>query len=308
MKTMRDQFAATMERLLEDDPRTALVLADIGVSRMIRSVRRHPKRAVNVGIREQLMIGVATGMATEGFRPIAHSYAPFLVERTFEQVKLIGHQDVGVVLVSVGASYDWAPGGRTHQAPEDISLMLSLPDAAVHVPGHPDEVDLLLRRAVASGGTTYIRLTEAQNTFAAVDDPSRINVIRDGPPGSATILAIGPMLGPVLAGLRDDDVTVLYTATAAPFDRRGLLGAMSGDDLAIVEPGLRAGMAPVIGEALRDRRTRVVYHGVGRHELRRYGTRQEHDRAHGLDPAGIRRVVRRLVDRTDAESLIDHLV
>ncbi len=308
MTTMRDRFAATTEDLLDVDPRAALVLADIGVSNMARVLRRHPRRAVNVGIREQLMIGVATGMAIEGFRPIAHSYAPFLVERAFEQVKLIEHQNTGVVLVSVGASYDWAPGGRTHQAPEDVSLMLSLPDVAVHVPGHPDEVDVLLRRAVAGDTTTYMRLSDAQNETAAPDDPSRISVIREGSDGAATILAIGPTLQPVVDATSGDDVTILYTATAAPFDHPGLLQALSGDALAVVEPGLRAGMAPVIVDALRHRRSRVVYHGVGRRELRHYGTRLEHDQAHGLDAAGIRRAISPLLHSHTEGPRLAHLV
>ena len=119
MDTMRERFTSVTTELLDADPRVAVVLADIGVSSFRESgaIRRHPERVINVGIREQLMTGVGAGLALEGLRPIIHSYAPFVVERPFEQVKLdFAHQDLGAILVSVGASYDWPQGGRTHQS------------------------------------------------------------------------------------------------------------------------------------------------------------------------------------------------
>src|SRR3954452_3784294 len=145
---MRSVFAETASALLEEDPLTAVVLAEISADLFAKSAAHFPSRVLNVGIREQLMVSVAGGLALTGMRPIVHTYAPFLVERAFEQVKLdLGHQGVGAVLVSIGASYDAASAGRTHQAPGDVALIGTLPDWTVHVPGHPDEADLLLRDA-----------------------------------------------------------------------------------------------------------------------------------------------------------------
>ena len=123
----------------------------------------HP-RHFNVGSREQLMIGVAAGLALEGYRAVAHSYTPFLVERPYEQIKLdLGHQDLGAVLVSTGASYDAASAGRTHQAPEDVAALAALPGWTIHVPGHADEAERLFRHAIRGDDRVYIRLSEEMN-------------------------------------------------------------------------------------------------------------------------------------------------
>jgi len=115
--SMRQRFVETMSELLDDDPRVCVVLAEISVDpfRAAGALERYPHRVVNVGIREQLLINVAADMALEKMRPFVHTFAPFLVERPFEQVKLgFSHQGVGGVLVSIGGSYDVAAYGRTH--------------------------------------------------------------------------------------------------------------------------------------------------------------------------------------------------
>jgi transketolase len=80
---MRDRFIDVTSQLLADDPRLALVLAAISREQFAGAAARHPRRVIDVGIREQLMVGVAGGLALTGLRPIVHTYAPFVVERGF---------------------------------------------------------------------------------------------------------------------------------------------------------------------------------------------------------------------------------
>lgn len=299
--TMRQRFYRVTAELLDSDPRVAVVLAEIGVGYLadVGAFDRHPDRVINVGIREGLMVGAAAGMALEGMRPIAHSYAPFLVERTFEQVKLdFAHQGVGGILVSVGASYDWAEGGRTHHSPSDVAVIGTVPGWTVHVPGHPDEVESVLRAAVATDDAVYIRLSDAVNAEPHVDGCAAITMLREGRSGGPTILAVGPMLQPVLDalasddatdGAADSDATVLYTATVRPLDGEGLRAHVTGTDVVLVEPYLEGTSAAEVTAALSDRAIRLRSIGVPNVELRRFGTRQDHDRAYELDAAGLRR-------------------
>ena len=292
MTDMRTVFADTATAMLEEDPLAAVVLAEISADMFAKAAARHPDRVLNVGIREQLMISVGGGLALAGMRPIVHTYAPFLVERAFEQVKLdLAHQGVHAVLVSIGASYDAARAGRTHQAPEDVALMDSIPGFSVVVPGHPDEVRGLLRGAVGTldAGSTYMRLSTEANREALPVWPG-LQVVRSG--RRAVVVAVGPMLSPVLDAVADLDVTVAYATTVRPFDATGLLSleAASGA-VVLVEPYLAGTSAFLASQALASRPHRLLSLGVPRAELRRYGTPSDHAALHGLDAAGIRRSV-----------------
>ncbi|MFF3950311.1 transketolase family protein [Streptomyces sp. NPDC001902] len=291
MDTMRERFTTVAGRLLENDPRLAVVLAVISGDRFTDAARAHPDRVIDVGIREQLLVSVAGGLALTGLRPIVHTFGSFLVERPFEQVKLdLGHQGAGAVLVSAGASYDIAAGGRTHQAPGDVALLDTLDGWTVHVPGHPDEAEALVRHAAADDDNrVYVRLSEQSNRTARPVSPGRFRVLREGRAG--VVVAVGPLLDATLAAVADMDVTVLYASTVRPFDASGLRAAVAGTDAAdvvLVEPYLAGTSAPFAAEALLDLPHRVLALGTARAELRRYGTWQEHVSAHGLDAAGLR--------------------
>ncbi|MFF7159646.1 transketolase C-terminal domain-containing protein [Streptomyces sp. NPDC008139] len=291
MDTMRERFAAVTTELLDSDPRLAVVLAVISSDRFSDAARAHPDRVIDVGIREQLLVGATGGLALAGLRPIAHTFASFLTERAFEQVKLdIGHQGVGAVLVSAGASYDIAAGGRTHQAPGDVALLDTLDGWTVHVPGHPDEADALLRHAAADGDSrVYVRLSDHSNVAPRPVSPGRFQVLREGRAG--VVLAVGPMLDAVLDATAGRDVTVLYASTVRPFDAatvREATARTDAADLVVVEPYLAGTSSAHAAEALADVPHRVLALGTRRAELRHYGTWQEHVAGHGLDAQSLR--------------------
>jgi transketolase len=290
MDGMRAAFARTTSQLLDEDPRVALVLAEISVSGYFSSaIERHPDRAVNLGIAEQAMIGVAAGFAMEGFHPIAHSIGAFIAERPYEQLKLdIGYQGLGGTFVGIGASYDYSAEGATHHAPGDAQVMSAIPRMRVLVPGHPREVTTLLRTTYAGPDPTYLRLAAATNPEPLDVRPGRLELVARG--GGPTVVAFGPMLGPTLLACAGLDVTICYATSLRPFDAAGLAAVVGDDPVVIaVEPWYEGTAAAEITAALSHAPARYGWIGVPRAFVHDYGTRDDLDRDAGLDPAAIRR-------------------
>jgi transketolase len=179
-----------------------------------------------------------------------------------------------------------------------VALMDSVPGFSVVAPGHPAEVGALLRGAFGAldAGSTYLRLSTGANREARPVSPS-LQVIRPG--RRAVVVAVGPVLDPVLDAVADLDVTVAYATTVRPFDESGLrsLEGASGA-VVLVEPYLAGTSSHSVSSALASRPHRLLSLGVPRTELRQYGTPADHAVAYGLDAAGIRRSVTRFIGLT----------
>ena len=294
--TMREQAAATVTELFVADPRVAIVLAEISTPYFEEAFAHDPSRAVNVGIMEQTMVGVAAGLAMEGFLPVVHTITPFLVERPLEQLKLdFGYQGLGGTFLSAGSSYDYGTSGATHHSPGDAQVLASIPGMQILVPGTPSEIDLLIRQTYANGHPTYIRTSVGRNVDGSDVEPGRINIMRRGANG--TVIAFGPMLDRTVEAVAGLDVSVLYTTSVAPFDAE-TLAQVAGEHPVVVtvEPFYEGTVAASVAGALRHTPSRIGSVGIRRTFIDRYGTLDEHDVALGLDAASIREKISRFLD------------
>lgn len=291
---MRQQMVETLEDMLLQDERIVIVLAEISYELFHHQRQEVRERLFNLGIMEQTMISVAAGFALEGFIPVVHSFVPFLVERPFEQIKDdFCYQQLSGKFISTGASYDYSVEGMTHQGPGDVSIMHSLPNMQIVVPGTPAEFDALFRESCGNGANTYYRLSLSKNPFETPTRFGKLTVVRRGT--QATLIAIGPMLAPALAAVEDMDVTVLYCTTVAPFDGEMLREVEHSGNIVVVEPYYECVLARDILTAMQHTRIRLESIGVPYRILERYGNPQDHDAEIGLTPQGIRRRVERFL-------------
>jgi transketolase len=292
--TMRQQMVETLEDILRQDERAVIVLADISHSLFHRERAEVRERLFNLGIMEQSVISAAAGFALEGFIPFVHSFAPFLAERPFEQIKDdFCYQQLSGKFISFGASYDYSVEGMTHQGPGDVPILHTLPGMQIVVPGTPAEFDALFRASYANGANTYYRLGASQNPFDTLAQFGKLSVVREG--SQATVIAVGPMLAPTLAAVEDMDVAVLYCTTVAPFDGETLREVSTSSNIIVVEPYYEGALAQDICAAMQHSAIRLESIGVPHRLLTRYGTPQEHDAHIGLTPEGIRRRIKRFL-------------
>ena len=286
--TMRAQAMATVVDVFERDEHVALIMADISLDYLRPAVEHDPRRAINVGIMEQSAIGVAAGFALEGFHPIVHTLAPFLIERPLEQLKLdFGYQGLGGLFISAGAAYDNGQSGGTHHSPGGVQALSSIPGIEVLLPGSPAETDSLVRATYANGRATYLRTSVAENAAPVDVAPGGLTVVQRG--HEVTVIAAGPFLSRTLAALDGIDATVLYATTLVPLDAATLAReAAPVAELVLVEPLYEGTTAAQVSAAMAHRATRLLSIGVPRRFIKRYGTSEQHDRDLGLDVHGIR--------------------
>src|SRR5262245_35491155 len=109
---MRDQFKDTVSALTETDEKIVVVLSDISMFQFRHFKEKHPTRFFNISICENTLISVTTGLSSQGLHPFMHTIAPFLIDRSVEQIKLdMCYNGFDGNIVSTGASFDYAWDG-----------------------------------------------------------------------------------------------------------------------------------------------------------------------------------------------------
>lgn len=156
---MRNAFAKKITTLAKKNKKIILLSGDIGNRLFDDFKSKYSSRFYNCGIAEQNMVGVAAGLAIEGFLPILYTITPFLTSRAFEQIRLdICYPKLKVVIVGTGAGLSYSRLGPTHHSLEDLALMQSLPNLDIFCPGDNIELEKILPKIIQTSNPCYIRL------------------------------------------------------------------------------------------------------------------------------------------------------
>lgn len=167
----RAVYGLVLKELAKENNRVFALSGDlIKSSGLDRMKREMPDRVINVGVAEQNMVGVAAGLASEGFIPFASSFAPFITQRANEQIRMnLGYMELNVKLVGLGSGLSMSFLGNSHFGTEDIAMTISIPNITVISPADTTSIFSLLKMSLEHVGPEYIRLTGAPGSRRVYD-------------------------------------------------------------------------------------------------------------------------------------------
>jgi len=148
MKKLRQEFADLMLEIGAVDNDLVVLVGDISHGILQPFAQKYPDRYYNVGICEPTIVNMSAGLSKVGLTPVVHTIAPFIIERSYEQIKLdFGYQNLPLNLISVGGAYDYSQLGCSHHCYTDVSLISHIENSCVMMPGTAKEFKILFNQS-----------------------------------------------------------------------------------------------------------------------------------------------------------------
>ncbi|NBY45180.1 MAG: transketolase [Acidimicrobiia bacterium] len=231
---MRKTALECVHRLAQHDKRVLFIGSDLGHGVLDKMKNELPDQFFMEGVSEQYIIGMAAGLAMEGFIPYVNTIATFLTRRCYEQVAVdLCMHDLPVRLIANGGGGVYAPLGPTHLAIEDIAIMRALPNMAVVAPCDADEMNRLMMSTLEWPHPIYIRLARGGDPIVSKDDLGfelgKSIKMKDGADGLFVTTGVMTQLALEAADVlkaKGVDVGVLHVHTIKPFDIGGVISAI----------------------------------------------------------------------------------
>jgi transketolase len=270
---MRSLFNETLLKIAEVNPKVHLIVADIGFEEVERFAERFPDRFVNVGVAEQNMTGVATGIALEGNVAVTYSIANFPILRCLEQIRNdVCYHRANVKIVIIGGGMCYGALGVSHQSTEDLAIMRSLPDMAVVAPADFAEAEAATRCMIDWEGPVFFRCGRRKEpALHAGQIDFRIGraiQVRDG--YDVTLIGTGTVTHRALEATellrkRGIGARLLSMHTVKPIDAEAILAAarQTRGIVTVEEHNILGGLGGAVAEVLCEAGVGVPFKRIG---------------------------------------------
>ncbi len=260
------------------------------------------ERFISSGVSEQNMISIAGGLAREGFIPLVHTFAVFIYRRAYDQIAMsVAYPNLNVKLFGFLPGV-MTPGGATHQAIEDISVMRSLPNMTILECGDATDVESVLDLAYRTEGPVYVRMLrgEIPRLFSA-DEPMKLGVNRELSRGNDLVIVSSgicteeAMRAVKVLVKKGMSISHWHVSTLKPFSGDDILEAVAGSRLGVVtieNHTTVGGLGSILSEKIAEAGLGKKLHRIGIPDTFLHGASRRYlMKEYGLDSMGLIRSV-----------------
>jgi transketolase len=303
---MRREFSSAIQRIATDNDRVVFLTGDLGFDALENIEKAIGERFINVGVSEQNMISMASGLASEGYIVVCYSITPFAVFRPAEQIRLdVCLHNMDVKIVGNGGGYGYGIMGATHHGIEDIAVMSCFQNMKCYVPFSNEDVEELVGHMMARRGPCYLRLGYgAKPGDLAYPSYSHTRKLLKG--GRISVVCMGPVGLNVFRAMElcriSREGLDLFVVSEMPMEE--ITGELeeslrrTGKLVVVEEHVRRGGMAENLALLLMEKGIccRVQHLCAKGYPEARYGGQGYHQKQCGLDADSIASVLRRFLD------------
>lgn len=258
---MRDNFIKVLTKLAEIDKEIILLTGDLGFGVFEKFENSFPDQYFNVGVAEQNMIGIATGLALEGKKVVTYSIGNFGTLRCLEQIRNDAcYHNANITIVANGGGFSYGSLGMSHHTTEDLAILRALPNISVIAPCTNIEAGDAINAMIKNGGTGYLRLDKTGASDCISKDPFVIGKSKRYKEGKdITLIATGSILGETnIASIElkkiGVEARVVGMHSVKPIDVEEIIDAVrnTGGLVSIEEHNKDGGLGSAISEVCMD--------------------------------------------------------
>ena len=293
----------------KDKPEVLVLTADLTNSCEVGRWRDiYPDRYFSMGMAEQNMLGMAAGLAREGFEPWLHTFAVFLYRRPLDQLQMsIAYPSLKVRLMGFLPGI-MTPGGVTHQAIEDVAVMRSIPNMTILEVGDATEAESILDIAHAIDGPVYIRALRGEvSRIFPKNEPFKFNTARILSTGSdITLMTSGIMTEEALRAVpllqaKGVGITHLHVSTLKPFTDPIVIKALETAKYGVItmeNHSIIGGIGSAVAELMAESGSGVALKRIGLKDTYAHGASQKYLMSeYGLDAKALVGEVEKLMSQ-----------
>ena len=308
---VRETFSETIYDIGKVDKKICVIVSDISHFRLQKFAKENPERYYNLGVCENSILNVAAGIAHLGFIPVVHTFASFLIDKSFEQLKLtFGYNKLPVNLIAIGSGIEYSFHGVTHHSYIDSLLVKSIENSSVFNPGSTYEFDQLFKKAYQNRKINLFRATTQSHEIDLSKyeiQPGKGILYKEGT--DLTIISTGYNLKTAVESLplfekNKVNVEIIYLPTIKPLDTDLIIKSVQKTSRFIVMEhqseygGLYSDVSSLV---IKNKNMNIIQGrslSLGNNFIHEYGTFEEHNNRLNFSSKGLLSLYKDLCNTT----------